>query len=145
MTEEAQSASEAETEAVGAALAVRLDAGDIVLLNGELGAGKTAFVRGMARGLGAADEAVSSPTFTLLQEYAGRLTLYHADLYRLAPAEIADLGLLDLSAEGILAVEWPERWPNAPSAVVTVTIRKTGEDARVITISGLADGQRPGA
>lgn len=124
--------SEADTEAIGAELAVTLNAGDIVLLRGDLGAGKTAFVRGMARGIGARPTDVSSPTFTILQEYTGRLTLFHADLYRLAPPEIDDLGLLDLSADGVLAVEWPERWPSAPQKVILVTIRKTGDDEREI-------------
>mgnify|MGYP006266603551 CR=1 FL=1 len=135
MTGTFASASEADTERVGAELSATLDAGDVVLLTGDLGAGKTAFVRGMARGLGASTDAVSSPTFTILQEYAGRLTLYHADLYRLSPKEVEDLGLLDVSAEGILAVEWPDRWPARPGAVVAVTIQKGAADDRVITIS----------
>ncbi len=134
MTSVRHTASEAETEAAGAALATTLAAGDVVLLDGPLGAGKTAFVRGMARGLGAAPGAVSSPTFTLLQEYAGTLTLYHADLYRLTPPETADLGLLELSSEGILAVEWPERWRDAPSWAVRVEIRKDDGDTRTITV-----------
>ena len=133
---------EAETEAVGAACAERLQAGDVVLLHGELGAGKTAFVRGMARGLGAAAGDVSSPTFALLQEYRGRLTLFHADLYRLNPREVDDLGLLELSAEGILAVEWPERWRTAPENVIAVTLDKGDGDERIITIRGLSYSTR---
>jgi tRNA threonylcarbamoyladenosine biosynthesis protein TsaE len=126
--------SEADTEAIGAAFAHTLQAGAVVLLNGPLGAGKTAFVRGMARGLGAAPGDVSSPTFTLLQEYVGRsVTLFHADLYRLQPREVDDLGLLELSADGILAVEWPERWPNAPSDAIAVSIVKTSETQRTIS------------
>ena len=128
--------SEADTEAIGAELAATLHAGDIVFLYGALGAGKTAFVRGMARGIGASPGDVSSPTFTILQEYAGRLMLYHADLYRLAPPEIDDLGLLDLSAEGVLAVEWPERWPAAPADVIAVSIHKRDADQRDIEITG---------
>lgn len=127
--------SEAETEAVGAAFARDLNAGAVVFLEGPLGAGKTAFVRGMARGLGAPVGDVSSPTFTLLQEYSGRLTLFHADLYRLSPAEVDDLGLLDVSAEGILAVEWPERWHTAPSDVRRVTISKLDDESRAIVVS----------
>ena len=127
--------SETETEAIGAAFAKTLEGGAIVLLNGPLGAGKTAFVRGMARGLDAAAGDVSSPTFTLLQEYSGRLTLFHADLYRLSPREVDDLGLLELSADGILTVEWPERWATAPAEVITVTIHKTGDTDRRIDIT----------
>lgn len=127
------SRSEAETEAFGASFATTLEAGAIVLLDGPLGAGKTAFVRGMARGLGAPSGDVSSPTFTLLQEYSGRLTLFHADLYRLQPSEVDDLGLLELSVDGILAVEWPERWVSAPPYAERVTITKRDDDARTIT------------
>lgn len=127
--------SEADTEAIGAAFALTLEAGAVVLLEGPLGAGKTAFVRGMARGLGAPAGDVSSPTFSLLQEYAGRLTLFHADLYRLQPREVNDLGLLDLSVDGILAVEWPEHWHAAPSDAILVKILKGDEHTRAITIS----------
>ena len=82
----------------------------MLLLYGDLGAGKTAFVRGLAQGLGASDEDVSSPTFTLVQEYrGGRLTLFHADLYRLTPAEAADLGLDEIGEDGVLAIEWADR------------------------------------
>lgn len=126
------SRSEAETEALGAAFAASLDAGAVVLLNGPLGAGKTAFVRGMARGLGASAGDVSSPTFTLLQEYAGRLTLYHADLYRLSSREVDELGLAELSADGVLAVEWPERWASPPRDAMQVTITKLDDETRAI-------------
>ena len=107
------SRSDAETEAIGADLATRLGAGSRVLLYGELGAGKTAFVRGLAAGLGVDPDDVSSPTFTLVQEYRGRLPLYHVDLYRLAPGEVDDLGLDALAADGVLAIEWAERMPRA--------------------------------
>ena len=130
-----RSQSEADTEAIGEAFAAALEAGAVVLLDGPLGAGKTAFVRGMARGLGASAGDVSSPTFSLLQEYAGRLTLFHADLYRLRPPEVADLGLLDVSADGILAVEWPERWNAAPVQAIRVNINKDDEHTRTIMIS----------
>ncbi len=127
------SRSEAETEALGRAFAATLNAGDVVLLEGPLGAGKTAFVRGMARGLGANAGDVSSPTFTLLQEYAGRLTLFHADLYRLSPREVDELGLGELSTDGVLAVEWPERWTSPPRDAIRVTIAKGDDDLRSIT------------
>jgi len=129
-------ASEAETEQAGESLGRRLTPGAVVLLYGDLGAGKTAFVRGMARGLGANPEDVSSPTFTIMQEYAGTVaTLYHVDLYRLEPAEIDDLGLEDLlEARGIVAIEWAERWKDRPSAVTEVAIEHLGEDRRRIRI-----------
>ena len=136
MTSEILTHSEEETGAVGERLGATLRAGDVVLLYGELGAGKTAFVRGLARGLGASPDDVSSPTFTLIQEYAGRVTLYHVDLYRLEPKEIPDLGLEDLVlGDGVVAIEWADRWPGRPDDVVEVTIEHVGEDERSIRIS----------
>jgi len=133
-------ASEEETSLAGEALGRDLKPGDVVLLFGDLGAGKTAFVRGMARGIGADPEDVSSPTFTIVQEYAGRsATLYHVDLYRLESAEIDDLGLDDLvSSDGIVAIEWAERWKGRPDDVTEVRLEHRGEDRRAIDI-------RPGA
>ena len=129
-------ASEAETERAGEDLGRRLMPGAVVLLYGDLGAGKTAFVRGLARGLGANQEDVSSPTFTIVQEYAGTsATLYHVDLYRLEPAEIDDLGLDDLvSGDGIVAIEWAERWAGRPSDVTQVRIEDLGDDRRRIHV-----------
>jgi tRNA threonylcarbamoyladenosine biosynthesis protein TsaE len=103
--------SEQETAAVAKALATHLRGGDVILLSGPLGAGKTAFVRGLAEGLGIDPLEVSSPTFTLVHEYrGGRLTLYHVDLYRLDRAATDDLGLDELGvAGGVLAIEWPDR------------------------------------
>jgi tRNA threonylcarbamoyladenosine biosynthesis protein TsaE len=103
--------SERETAAVAQTVAGQLVAGDVVLLAGNLGAGKTAFVRGLAEGLGIDPLEVSSPTFTLVHEYrGGRLTLYHVDLYRLGRAATDDLGLDELGvAGGVLAIEWPDR------------------------------------
>ncbi len=128
---------EAETTAAGEAFAARVSAGDVILLVGDLGAGKTAFVRGLAQGLGAPADAVTSPTFTLVQEYPGRLTLFHADLYRLAPAEVADLGLEEISADGVLAVEWADRWEDAPPAAWHIRFEDQGETTRAITIAPL--------
>ena len=110
-----------------------------MLLYGELGAGKTAFVRGLARGLGANPDEVSSPTFTLVQEYASpRSMLYHVDLYRLEPAEVDDLGLEELvSGDGIVAIEWAERWSGRPDDVYEVRLEEAGEDQRRITIARL--------
>ena len=128
--------SEDETTAAGERLGHTLAAGDVVLLTGQLGAGKTAFVRGLAHGMGAEPDEVSSPTFTLIQEYAGsRATLHHVDVYRLASAEIADLGLDELiSGDGIVAIEWSERWIGRPDDAIEVTIEDEGEDRRRIAI-----------
>lgn len=103
--------SEDETAAIARELAPTLQAGDVLLLSGNLGAGKTAFVRGLADGLGIDPAEVSSPTFTLVHEYrGGRLRLYHADLYRLQRTATEDLGLEELGvADGVLAIEWPDR------------------------------------
>jgi tRNA threonylcarbamoyladenosine biosynthesis protein TsaE len=128
--------SDAETEAAGAALATRLGPGARVLLYGELGAGKTAFVRGLAAGLGIDPDDVSSPTFTLVQEYGGRLPLFHVDLYRLAPGEVDDLGLDALAARGVLAIEWAERMPRDDAGAIEVRLEHAGEDHRRITIAG---------
>ena len=127
---------EEETSAAGARLAARLQRGDVVLLYGDLGAGKTAFVRGMAQGLGADPDDVSSPTFTIVQEYSGtRATLYHVDLYRLEPAEVDDLGLEELvSGDGIVAVEWAERWRERPDDVCEVRIEDVGDERRRLEI-----------
>jgi tRNA threonylcarbamoyladenosine biosynthesis protein TsaE len=140
----ATTASEAETAAMGRDLAQSLRAGDAVLLHGELGAGKTAFVRGLAEGLGVPANAVSSPTFTLVQEYrGGRLPLFHVDLYRLDdPREIDDLGLDEIARDGVLAIEWAEKLPRAPAGAVTVRIEHGVEDARTLTIEKSATASR---
>ena len=128
--------SEAETSAAGERFAARLGGGDVLLLYGDLGAGKTAFVRGLARGLGASPDDVSSPTFTLIQEYRGRLTLYHVDLYRLQSIEAADLGLEELRMDdAIVAIEWAERWNERPADAWELTFEHQGEDRRRIRIS----------
>jgi tRNA threonylcarbamoyladenosine biosynthesis protein TsaE len=130
------SRSDAETEALGAALAGRLGPGDRVFLYGELGAGKTALVRGLASGLGIDPDEVSSPTFTLVQEYRGRLPLYHVDLYRLTSAEVDDLGLDALAADGVLAIDWAERMPRDDAGAVHVRLEHAGEDQRRIVVTG---------
>ena len=131
------SASDRETEALGEELARRLQPGDVVALYGDLGAGKTAFVRGLARGLEVA-EPVSSPTFTIVNEYPGRLSLFHFDMYRLSgPEELFDIGWEDyLERGGVCAVEWSENVADALTEAITVTIEKTGEESRHITIEG---------
>jgi tRNA threonylcarbamoyladenosine biosynthesis protein TsaE len=127
---------EDQTSAAGERLAAGLKAGDVVLLYGDLGAGKTAFVRGLASGLGAAPEEVSSPTFTLVQEYHGRVPLYHVDLYRLEPREVDDLGLEELVlGDGVVAIEWAERWAGRPDDVCEVRIEEAGEEQRRISIA----------
>jgi tRNA threonylcarbamoyladenosine biosynthesis protein TsaE len=126
--------SEAETIALGRELGRTLAPGAVVLLSGSLGAGKTAFVRGLAEGLGCDPDAVSSPTFTIIQEYEGPLTLQHVDLYRLSPAEVDDLGLEELMTDAVLAVEWWERWAAAPPGI-TVTIDSLGGETRRVTVS----------
>ena len=134
---EVETASETETSVAAESLGRDLRAGDVVLLYGDLGAGKTAFVRGLARGIGANPDEVSSPTFTLIQEYAApSATLYHVDLYRLEPAEIDDLGLEDLVAgDGIVAIEWAERWKGRPDDVMEVRIEDLGDDRRRIRVN----------
>ncbi len=126
--------SEEETCEAGKIIAAELRVGDVVLIDGPLGAGKTAFVRGLAEGLGADPRNVSSPTFTILQQYRGSMPLYHADLYRLAPAEVADLGLEETGLDGILAVEWPDRWTARPTVAYLVVIDDQGGDDRRIRI-----------
>ena len=128
--------SEDETQAVAHALAAHLKPGDVVRLSGELGAGKTAFVRGLAAGLGIDPEAVSSPAFTLVHEYrGGRPDLYHADLYRLDKAATEDLGLEEIGvANGVLAVEWPDRLTHAMPGAIDVEMKLTGETTRRITV-----------
>ena len=129
------STSEGETQAIARNLAARLKAGDVVLLSGDLGAGKTAFVRGLAEGLGIDPEEVSSPTFTLVHEYrGGRLTLYHADLYRLPTAATDDLGLEE-TTDGVLAIEWPERLSRPIPGAMTVGIELVGPTARMILVT----------
>lgn len=133
--------SEAETEAVATGLGGTFRGGEVVLLSGELGAGKTAFVRGLARGVGADPEEVASPTFVLVTRYPGRLTLHHADLYRLAGnGDDRELGLEELPGDqGVLAVEWAERLSEIPwTGVWRVTLEVAGDndDDRRLTITG---------
>jgi len=129
--------SEAETQALACEIARSLGPGDVVLLTGELGAGKTAFVRGLAEGLGVPPDDVSSPTFTLVHEYrGGRVPLYHADLYRLDRGADEDLGLSELVADGgVLAIEWPDRLTHAFPGARTVTIEIVDGATRRVTYS----------
>ena len=130
--------SPAENEHVGAALGKIIPAGTVLAYRGDLGAGKTAFTRGLARGLGYL-EPVTSPTYTVCNEYlGGRLPLFHFDMYRLRCADdLWDIGWEDyLDRNGVCAVEWSENVEEALEGAISVTIEKTGEDTRKITIEG---------
>ena len=127
-----------ETEAVGESLAKLLLPGAVIAYTGDLGAGKTAFTRGLARGLGCSDM-VTSPTYTIVNEYlSGRMPLFHFDMYRLASADdLWDIGWEDyLERGGVCAVEWSENVTDAMENAIWVRIEKTGDESRRITIEG---------
>jgi len=130
--------SPAQTEAVGEKLGQVLSPGTVIAYRGDLGAGKTAFTRGLARGLGAT-EPVTSPTYTIVNEYlSGRMPLFHFDMYRLSSADdLFDIGWDDyLERGGVCAVEWSENVEDALEDPITVTMEKLGEDSRRITVTG---------
>ena len=130
--------SPAETEAIGAALGKILNPGTVIAYRGDLGAGKTAFTRGLAKGLGCA-EMVTSPTYTIVNEYlGGRIPLFHFDMYRLRSSDdLFDIGWDDyLDRGGVCAVEWSENVDDAMEDAVYITIEKLGETSRRITIEG---------
>jgi len=133
---DATSTSEAETRAIASTLAADLEPGTIVLLSGDLGAGKTAFVRGLAEGLGIDPGDVTSPTLPWCTNTGGgRVPLIHVDLYRLEQAVLDEVGLdQDLADAGITAIEWPERLTRVPRGAMAVTIFDLGADRRSITI-----------
>ena len=127
-----------ETESLGQKLGQILPAGTVIAYRGDLGAGKTAFTRGLARGLGITDP-VTSPTYTIVNEYlSGKMPLFHFDMYRLGSAdELWDIGWEDyLQRGGICAVEWSENVEEALENFVLVNIEKTGDESRRITIEG---------
>lgn len=133
-----KSRSEAETRAIGKTFAAQLCRGDVIALNGDLGCGKTAFVKGVADFFGCAEE-VSSPTFTLVNQYDGDITLYHFDVYRLENPSIEECDWMDdyLFGDGICLIEWADNISAVlPDSTVRVCISKTaeGENTRVITI-----------
>ena len=134
--------SERETEDLGARLGAVLRPGTVIAYTGDLGAGKTAFTRGLARGLGVTDR-VTSPTYTIVNEYEGNIPLFHFDMYRLSSSEdLFDIGWEDyLSRGGVLAVEWSERVADALEDALRITIRKdpAEENGRFITIEGGQD------
>jgi len=137
MTRQFTTHSEDETRAVARALATELTAGAVLLLSGDLGAGKTAFVRGLAEGLGVDPGDVTSPTFTLVHEYrGGRLPLVHVDLYRLDRADLDDIGLdTELAEQGVTAVEWAERLSRPVRGALKIAIADAGGDRRVIEVT----------
>lgn len=127
-----------QTEALGEALGKVLKPGTVVAYTGDLGAGKTAFTRGLAKGLGAS-EPVTSPTYTIVNEYlTGRIPLFHFDMYRLGSSEdLFDIGWEDyLERGGVCALEWSENVSDALENPIRVQLEKTGENARRITIEG---------
>ncbi len=131
--------SELETEALGTTLGQQLKPGTVIAYYGDLGAGKTAFTRGLARGLGIEDR-ITSPTYTIVNEYPGRVPLFHFDMYRLESSDdLFDIGWEDyLLRGGIIAVEWSERVEDALEGALVIDIRKDPEhdDGRMITITG---------
>ena len=132
-----------QTLRIGELLGKRLLPGDVIALVGDLGAGKTCFIRGVARGAGVKDSAgVSSPSFTLIQEYAGRIPFYHIDLYRLeSEDEAEELGLDEvMRGGGITAIEWAEKIPSLlPEAFLRVRIHPTGTKTRTLELSATGD------
>ena len=127
-----------ETEAIGKRLGEKLTPGAVIAYQGDLGAGKTAFTRGVALGLGAKEQ-VTSPTYTIVNEYlSGKYPLFHFDMYRLASSDdLFDIGWEDyLDRGGICAVEWSENVADAMENAIVVTIEKLGEDTQRITIEG---------
>ncbi len=127
-----------ETQALGAKLGAKLQPGAVIAYRGDLGAGKTAFTRGIAQGLGASDM-VTSPTYTIVNEYlSGRIPLFHFDMYRLPDSDsLFDIGWEDyLERGGVCAVEWSENVADAMEDAIIISIEKTGEESRRITIEG---------
>ncbi|HYM16594.1 MAG TPA: tRNA (adenosine(37)-N6)-threonylcarbamoyltransferase complex ATPase subunit type 1 TsaE [Dehalococcoidia bacterium] len=129
------------TRRIGERIGRRLAAGDVVLLSGELGAGKTVLAQGIGRGLGVADP-IKSSSFVIMNEYDGaRLRLYHADLYRLEdPAQVAELALDELAARGVLVIEWPERAPDElPAEHLLVRLAYDGARARIVEVEAVGE------
>jgi tRNA threonylcarbamoyladenosine biosynthesis protein TsaE len=132
-----------ETRSLGRRLGRLLGPGAVLALSGELGAGKTCFVQGLAEGLEVRERHVVSPSFVLIREYRGRAPLYHVDLYRLSPGrEVAELGLEEfMGGEGVCAVEWAEKGEALlPPEAVRITMIFRSVSSRLITIAGLPEG-----
>jgi tRNA threonylcarbamoyladenosine biosynthesis protein TsaE len=137
-----ESSSARETKVWGRRLALLLEGGELIGLSGELGAGKTCFIKGLARGLRLREEDILSPTFTMIQEHRGRVPFYHIDLYRLDSPELDDLGLRDyLFSSGVAAVEWFERLHTVPAlSCLAIKITFAGANRRTLELS--ADSAR---
>jgi len=141
ITTELRTTSAEQTEAAGERLAAALGPGDVVALVGELGAGKTCFIQGLVRGLGATTRA-TSPTFVLINQYRGRVPIYHVDAYRTQSlGELFDIGVAELlSSDGVTIVEWAEKLlPLLPSGTIEVRIAGVGDEPRTITMRRLAE------
>lgn len=125
-----------DTYALARKIAERLKGGEVILLNGDLGAGKTTFTKGLAKALGI-DEVVTSPTFTFMKEYKGRLSLYHFDMYRAEDEdELYELGLSDyLYADGVCVIEW-NKFESVPNPIV-IDVKTTGEEEREFDVRGI--------
>jgi len=136
---EVRTTSPEETEAAGERLAAGLRPGDVVALVGELGAGKTCFIQGLVRGLGATRRA-TSPTFVLINQYRGRVPIYHVDAYRTQSlVELVELGVSELmGGDGVMVVEWADKLlPLLPQSTIEVKIAGVGDEPRTITIRSL--------
>jgi len=143
MTLEFSSISESQTREIGIAIGAMLRPGDVVAVCGELGAGKTRLAKGLAIGLGVADErSVNSPTFVLINQYAGRCPVYHLDLYRLPPgSDLAALGFEEMcNGSAVVIVEWADRSPRSmPDAALWIHMMATGETTRSFTLTSRDD------
>ncbi len=134
-----QSKSEAETKKIGRDLGEKLKAGDIVCLYGELGAGKTVMVKGIASALGINERDVTSASYTIIAEYDADVPFYHIDLYRIRPGETEEIGLHEyLASDGIAVIEWAERAEGEmPENRIMITLDYSGESSRNIEIKGI--------